>query len=84
MPRALLLRAEQEIAVEPFNQNDAYLNDLQSYCSEIEKRIKGEYRETGEKCAQLDESDSSNVINALQENTKNFLDRVRALPYIEI
>ena len=74
-----LLTAEQELAVEPFNQSNSYLNDLRDYCLDIEKRVKGEYREAGEKCARLDESDESNVTNALQGNSKNFLDRIRAL-----
>ena len=72
-----ILSAEQEVAAETLNLNDAYLNELRDYCSEIERRVKGEFRDAGEKVARLDTTNSSNCTNALQGNSQNFLDRVR-------
>ena len=45
----------------------------------MERRVKGEFRDAGEKCARLQDIHSSSAANALQHNSENFLDRIRIL-----
>jgi len=58
---------------------DSFFVDLKEYCSDIEKRVRKDFKEAGENFARLDVGNSMNVVNILTSNTRVSLERIRAL-----
>ena len=58
---------------------DSFFADLKEYCSDIEKRVRKDFKEAGENLARLDVGNSMNVVNILTSNTRVYLERIRAL-----
>ena len=70
---------EQEVVTSVEVLDDIYIRDIKETCAAIEKRIRNEYKEAGEKLAKLDTGRTMNTVALLTSNTKLYLDRIRAL-----
>ena len=67
--------AEHEVNVVDLSHNEAF-GDLKAFCSEIEGRVRVDYKEACEKAVRLDTDRITGAIGALADNTKDFLNRL--------
>ena len=70
---------EMETGTEAGVLVEAQIIELKEFAADIERRVKGEYTFSGEKCARLDIDNALNTIEGLTANTKNYLDRLRVV-----
>ena len=73
-----LCAIELEIATtEP--QGEAYIRELKDYCSDIERRVKVDYKEACKILARLDLNIAMQVMDSMNNSSESYLDRIRLI-----
>ena len=70
---------EDEINVDGSALSESYVKELKEFCSDIQKRIDVEFKDSAEKLARLDQGSTSTAIRSLKDSRSNFSDRLRVV-----